>query len=38
MIGATLGGIVLDYTKRFKEVAVVAYSLATLSLIWFYEV
>lgn len=38
MIGATLGGIILDFSKLFKEVAVVSYSLAILSFIWFYEV
>ncbi len=38
MIGAVVGGLILDYSKRFKEVAVVSYSLAILSFIWFYEV
>lgn len=38
MVGAVLAGLVLDYTKLFKEVAVVAYTLAILSFIWFYEV
>lgn len=38
MIGATLGGIILGFSKLFKEVAVVSYSLAVLSFIWFYEV
>ena len=38
MIGAVVGGLVLDYSKLFKEVAVVSYSLAIVSFIWFYEV
>ena len=38
MIGAFLAGLVIDFTKAFKEVAVVSYSLAILAFIWFYEV
>ncbi len=38
MLGAVVGGLILDYTKLFKEVAVVAYFLAILAFIWFYEV
>lgn len=38
MIGAVVSSVVLDYSKLFKEVAVVSYSFSVLSFIWFYEV
>lgn len=38
MAGAFIGGVVIDYSKAFKEVAVVSYSLAILAFVWFYEV
>lgn len=38
MIGAVAVGIILDRTKLFKEVAVVTYSCAILSFVFFYEV
>ncbi len=38
LVGATIVGVVIDYTKWFKEVAVVTLTFAILSLIWFYEV
>lgn len=36
--GATVAGLLIDYTKKFKEIGVVSLTLATLSLIWFVEV
>jgi uncharacterized membrane protein YeaQ/YmgE (transglycosylase-associated protein family) len=38
MIGALIGGLILDYTKLFKEFAILSYFMAILSFIWFYEV
>ena len=38
MVGALFAGLILDYTKFFKGVAVTTYALAILSFIWFYEV
>ena len=38
LVGATIAGIIIDRTKMFKEVAVVAISLATICLTWFAEV
>jgi len=38
MVGALLAGFLLDYTKLFKEVAVVSYAMATICIVWFYEV
>ena len=38
LIGATCAGFIIDYFKIFKEVAVVSFSLAILSMIWFVEV
>ena len=38
MLGAFIASLVLDYTKLFKEVAVVTYGCAIFSMVWFYEV
>lgn len=38
LVGATLAGLLIDYTKLFKEVAVVSLSFGILSFIWFTEV
>ena len=38
MVGATIAGLLIDYTKKFKEIAVVSFSVAILCLIWFMEV
>ena len=38
LVGAVIGGLILDYTKLFKEVAVVCMGSAILCLIWFAEV
>lgn len=38
LIGATIAGLLIDYTKRFKEITVVSLSMAILCLIWFMEV
>ena len=38
LIGATIAGLLIDYTKRFKEIAVVSLSMTILGLIWFTEV
>lgn len=36
--GATVAGLLIDYTKRFKEIGVVSLTLASFSLIWFVQV
>ena len=38
LVGATIAGLLIDYTKKFKEITVVTLSLAILCLIWFTEV
>lgn len=38
LVGATLAGILIDYTKLFKEVAVVSLCFGVLCFIWFTEV
>ena len=38
MLGAVVGGLILDYSKLFKEFAVLSYTMAIFSFIWFYEV
>lgn len=38
MLGALIGGLILDYSKLFKEVAILSYSFAIFAFIWFYEV
>lgn len=38
LIGATIAGLVIDFTKLFKEVAVVALGFALLCFVWFFEV
>ena len=38
LVGATVAGLLIDYTKLFKDVATVALCFAVLSLIWFSEV
>lgn len=38
VVGATIVGVIIDYTKLFKEVAVVSLSLAVICFIWFFEV
>ena len=38
LVGATAAGVFLDYTKLFKDVAVISLSFAILSLVWFSEV
>lgn len=38
LIGATCGGLIIDYLKLFKDVAVVSFSAALLCLVWFVEV
>lgn len=37
LVGATCGGLLIDFFKLFKEVAVVSLSLAMLCLIWFIQ-
>ena len=37
LVGATIAGFILDYTKKFKEVAVMSLALAILCFLWFYE-
>ena len=38
LVGATLAGLLIDYTKLFKDIAVVSLGFALLSFIWFTEV
>ena len=38
LVGATCGGLLIDYFKLYKEVAVVSLSVALLCLAWFLEV
>ena len=38
LVGATIAGVIIDYTKKYKEVAVVTLSLALLCFVWFTEV
>ncbi|CAI8033190.1 Uncharacterized protein B0416.5 [Geodia barretti] len=38
LVGATLAGLLIDFTKLFKEVAVVSLGLGILSFVWFTEV
>ena len=38
LVGATLAGIIIDYTKLFKEVSVVSIAFAVLSFVWFMQV
>ena len=38
LVGATIAGLLIDYTKKFKEITVITLSLAILCLIWFMEV
>ena len=38
LVGATIAGLLIDYTKKFKEITVVTLSMAILCLIWFMEV
>jgi hypothetical protein len=38
LVGATIAGLLIDYTKKFKEITVVTLALAILCLIWFTEV
>ena len=38
LVGATIAGLIIDYTKKFKEVAVISLAMAILCLIWFMEV
>ncbi len=38
LVGATCGGLLIDYFKLFKEVAVISFSAALLCLTWFLEV
>ena len=38
LVGATIAGVLIDYTKKFKEITVVTLFLAILCLIWFMEV
>ena len=38
LVGATIAGLFIDYTKLFKDVAVVAFGFAILCLVWFTEV
>ena len=38
MVGATIAGVLIDYTKRFKDITVVTLALAILCMIWFMEV
>jgi len=38
LVGATIAGLIIDYTKKFKEVAVISLTMAILCLIWFMEV
>lgn len=37
LVGATCAGLIIDFFKLFKEVAVISFSLAMLCLIWFIE-
>ncbi len=36
--GATVAGIIIDYTKMYKDVSVVCMGFAVLSLVWFMQV
>jgi len=38
LVGATIGGVVLDMTKLYKEVTVVTLSLGLICFIWFVQV
>ena len=38
LVGATIAGLVIDYTKLYKEVAVVTLACATFCFAWFFEV
>lgn len=38
LIGAFVGGVTLDYTKRYEEVAKIALAMSTLSMVWFLQV
>ncbi len=36
--GATVAGIIIDYTKMYKDVSIVSIGCAIISLVWFMEV
>ncbi len=36
--GATVAGIIIDYTKMYKDVSIVSIGFAIISLVWFMEV
>ena len=38
LIGSTIAGLIADYTKKFKEIAVFTLAMAILCMIWFMEV
>ena len=38
LIGATIAGLIADYTKKFKEIAVFTFAMAIFCMIWFMEV
>ena len=38
LVGGLVAGILLDYTKRYDEIAKIALALSTLSMVWFLQV
>ena len=38
LVGATIAGLLIDHTKKFKEITVATLTMAILCLIWFMEV
>ena len=38
LVGATIAGIIIDYTKKFKEVSVISVAFSVLCFVWFMEV
>ena len=38
MVGATIAGLIIDYTKRYKDITVVTLGVAILCMVWFMEV
>lgn len=38
LIGATLAGLLIDRTKKFKEIGIASYTCGVIIFIWFIEV
>ena len=38
LVGATIAGVIIDYTKKYKETAVISVAFSVLCFVWFMEV